>query len=168
VDHNFKWKILKKTFFLNFELKIFVFEFWKKLAIGNGQFWKKIDFEIWMEIWKIEICHEKLKWKNWNFSFLKFDFHFWNLKWKFLFKFFKKLAYHQMEMKKQMKWRNHIFHLCHRDKTFNNTLIPPLHITLYHMCRLWWYTINLSRRILSYWSFFQQWYRVVWSTVKKP
>jgi hypothetical protein len=39
---------------------------------------KKIDLEIWIEIWKKnEICHE-------NFEF----FQFWNLKWKFMFNFF--------------------------------------------------------------------------------
>jgi hypothetical protein len=57
-----------------------------------------------------------------------------------------------MEMKKQLKWRNHIFRLCHRDKTSNNTPIPlilPMHTTLYHMWKLWCYTINLSRWILS-------------------
>jgi hypothetical protein len=95
---------------------------------------------------------EKLK-----FPFCKFEnFHFWNLKCKFLFNFFVKLAIYQMEMKKQLKWRNHIFRLCHRDKTSNNTTIPPIppmHTTLYHMCKFWWYTINLSRRIFSYWSF---------------
>jgi hypothetical protein len=41
-----------------FWIEIFVFEFWKKLAIGNGKILKN-NFEI----WKIEICHKKLKWK---------------------------------------------------------------------------------------------------------
>jgi hypothetical protein len=62
-----------------FELKIFVFEFWKKqLGIpleGNGKKWKKmilifvLKFEkknghITRGKWKEWICHENLKWKN--------------------------------------------------------------------------------------------------------
>jgi hypothetical protein len=56
------------------------------------------------------------------------------------------------EMKRKIEIKNHIFHY----KTSNNTLIPPIppmYITLYHRYKLWWYTINLSRQILSYWSF---------------
>jgi hypothetical protein len=66
---------------------------------------EKNDFQIW-----IEICHENLKWKNLKFSFLKFEnFHFWNLKWKFLF-IFLKLAISPngnektIEMKKSYIW----------------------------------------------------------------
>jgi hypothetical protein len=92
-----------------------------------------------------EICHKKLKWKNWNFSF--FIFEFWNE--NFCLIFLKKIG-HITKWKWKKNW------ICHRDKTSYNTRIPPIppmHITLYHMSKLWWYTINLSRWILSYWSF---------------
>jgi hypothetical protein len=86
-----------------------------------------------------------------NFHFWKWNgkgwnFHIWNLKWNFRLKFEKKGHI------TRGKWRNHIFRLCHRDKTFNNIPIPLMYTTLYHMGKLWWYT-NLSRRILPYWSF---------------
>jgi hypothetical protein len=62
---------------------------------------EKIDFEIWIEIWKIEICHENSKWKFWNFSFLKnlnfLFFETWNENFRLVFK---NWPYHQMEMKK--------------------------------------------------------------------
>jgi hypothetical protein len=145
-----------------FEIWIENFRFW---ILKNGhRKWKKLKNHF--EIWKTEICHKNLKRKNWNFSFflnLKFFiFEIWNE--NFRLNFLKNWPYHQMEMRKQFKWRNHIFLLCHRDKTYNNTPIPPIppmHTTIYHMCKLWWYTINLSRRILSYWSFFNSgigWY----------
>jgi hypothetical protein len=35
--------------------------------------------------------------------------------------------------------------------------ITLMYTTLYHMCKLWWYTINLRLSDLSY-----------WSTVKEP
>jgi hypothetical protein len=99
---------------------------------------------------KIEICHGILKWKNWKFSFLKFEI-------KVSFEIWKKnIGIWPEENEKKLKWRNHIFRLCHRDKTCNNTPIlpiPPMHTTISHRCKLWWYTINLSHRILSYWSF---------------
>jgi hypothetical protein len=65
-----------------------------------------------------------------------------------------------------LKWRNHIFRLCHRYKTSNNT---PITTYVYcHRCKLWWYTINLSRHIISYWYFcYSGIYRVVWSTIKE-
>jgi hypothetical protein len=91
---------------------------------------KKINFEIWIGIWKklavplegnekIEIYHENL---NDFFIFLKFEnFHFWNLKWKFSFEIWKKLVILLERNEKNLKWRKHIFCLCHSDKTFNNT-----------------------------------------------
>jgi hypothetical protein len=93
---------------------------------------------------------------NENFKFLKLEMKIflWNLK---------KMAISPEGNEKIWKWRNHIFRLCHRDKTSNNTPIPPMYTTLYHRCKLWWYTINLSR-----WILFQQWYKVVWSTLKEP
>jgi hypothetical protein len=48
-------------------IEIFVFEFWKKMSIGNGKNEKKNRF--WNLDWKFEICHENLKWKFWNFHF---------------------------------------------------------------------------------------------------
>jgi hypothetical protein len=110
------------------------------MSIGNGKNEKK---RISILDWSLK----KMKYVTKIFIFKFWNFHFWNLKWKFLFNFLKKLViYHQREMKKQLKWSNHIFLLCHRDKTSNNTPIPPIspmYITLYHMCKLWWYTINL-------------------------
>jgi hypothetical protein len=63
---------------LKFELKIFIFEFLKTnshTTKGKWKILKKIDFEIWIEIWKkigltqremkkIEVCHDNLKWKK--------------------------------------------------------------------------------------------------------
>jgi hypothetical protein len=144
-------KFWKKNHFWNSNWN-FLFLILKKMARGNGNNWKMI------------LKFEKLKYvmKIWNekteiFRFLDlkmFTFEIWNEKFRLKLK---NWPYHQMEMKKQLKWTNHIFRLCHRDKTSNNTpipLIPPMHTSIYHMCKLWWYTINLSRRILSYWSFF--------------
>jgi hypothetical protein len=68
------------------------------------------------------------------------------------------------------KFKNHIFCLCRRDKTSNKTpilSILPMYTTPYYWCKLWWYTINLNRRILSYW-FFSNKYRIVWYTIKEP
>jgi hypothetical protein len=142
------WKFL----FLNFE---------KKMAIppeGNGNFWQKsiLKFELKFEknlaiplerIEKIEMHHENLKWKKLKIFILKI----WNE--NFGLKFEKKLVPSLEGNEKNLKWRNHIFRLCHWDKTFNNTHVPPMYTTLYHACKLWWYTINLNRQILSYWSF---------------
>jgi hypothetical protein len=132
------------------------FLFWvlKKLAIGNGKIWEN-DFEIWMEIWKNEICHENLKWKNWKFSFLNlkiFIFEIWNenfcliflknghiTKWKWKNNWNEEIIYFATEIKLSIIPLYHSYHLC----------MPPYTT----MCRLWWYTINLSRRIFSYWSF---------------
>jgi hypothetical protein len=44
-----------------------------------------------------------------------------------------------------------------------------MYTTLYHMCKLWWYTINLSRWILSYWSFSNcdmGWYGPPWKSLE--
>jgi hypothetical protein len=59
-----------KFLFLNFE---------KENGHRKWKNWKKIDFEIWIEILKYvtKIWNEKIE-----------IFHFWNLKWKFLFNFF--------------------------------------------------------------------------------
>jgi hypothetical protein len=94
--------------------------------------WKKIIFEIWNE-------------KVWKFSFLKFEMKSLEI---FILKFeMKKIRISLEGNGKDLKRRNHIFHLCHRDKTSNNTPIPPMYTTIYHMCKLGWYTINLSRQI---------------------
>jgi hypothetical protein len=72
------------------------------------------------EMKKIEICHEKLKWKFFeNFIFEIWtekseNFHFWT--------FFLKMAISPEG--------NEEFRLCHRDKTFNNVSIPPMYSTL--------------------------------------
>jgi hypothetical protein len=138
---------------------------WKKLAIpleGNGKNWKKSNLKF-DKIWP----YHQREIKNWNMPWkfemkkLKiFIFEIWNEKiWKIEMKIavwnLKKWPYHQREMK-NLKWRNHIFRLCHRDKTSNNTLYHIYHLCIppyiYHMCKLWWYTIYLSHQILSYWS----------------
>jgi hypothetical protein len=60
----------------NFEqnhFEIFVFVFWKN---GHRK-WKKLKktiLKFGLNFEKFEICHEILKWKNWNFSFFKFGF----------------------------------------------------------------------------------------------
>jgi hypothetical protein len=42
------------------------------------------------------------------------------------------LPYHYRGNGKILKWRNHIFRLCHRDKTSNNTPIPTYTTYVYH------------------------------------
>jgi hypothetical protein len=51
---------------------------------------------------------------------------------------------------KNLKLRNHIFRLCHRDKTstYSTYVYHPSYIMLL------WYTINLNRQIFSFWSLF--------------
>jgi hypothetical protein len=94
--------------FLKFELKFFVFDFWKNLYIppeGDGKIkkWFRNSKKIWpyhqRETKKIEIYHENLKWKKNNEIFiLKFKMkkhEIWNEKFRL-----KKWPYHQREMKK--------------------------------------------------------------------
>jgi hypothetical protein len=92
---------------------IFVLKFEKKMAIlleGNEK--NEYATKIWNE-------------KIWKFSFLKF-------KMKFSFEILKN-GHITREKWKKLKWRNHIFHLCHRDKTFNNTTIPQVEVVVvYH------------------------------------
>jgi hypothetical protein len=133
---------------------------------GNGKNWKKIQF------WNLKIGHttrgklKKLKYvtkiwngKIWKFSFSKFEmkkfeiFHFELLTEDFRLKIEFFFGHITRGKWKKLKWINLIFRLYHRDKTSNNTPIPPMYTTLYHRCKLWCYTINLSRRILSYRSF---------------
>jgi hypothetical protein len=120
--------------------------------------WKfeKIVFEIWIEMfcfWPTEGNEKKLKYamKIWNENIWKLSLKFemkisiWNLK---------KKTISPKGNEKNLKWWNHIFRLGYRDKNSNNTLIPPMYTALYHRCKLWWDTINITHRILSYWSFF--------------
>jgi hypothetical protein len=56
---------IEKLSFLKFELKFFVFEFWKKIGhttIGKLKKLKKIGFEI----WKILTIPQEGNEKNWN------------------------------------------------------------------------------------------------------
>jgi hypothetical protein len=150
-------KIFEKNHFWNLNWNFCFRILKKKLAIGNGKIEKN---RFWNSDWNLK----KLKYvtKIWNEK--KLNFHFFNLEF-FIFEiwnenfcliFFKKFG-HIIKWKwKKLKWRNHIFRLCYRDKTSNNTPIPPIppmRTTAYHMCKLWWYTINPSRWILSYGSF---------------
>jgi hypothetical protein len=123
----------------------FLFLSLKKIGHTTKRKWKKpiLKFEQKLAIPLVEneIYHGNLKWKFWNFSFLK---------WKIPFEIWKNGHFTRGKWKK-LKWRNHIFRLCHRDKTSNNTPvppIPPMYTTLYHRCKLWWYTINLNCWIL--------------------
>jgi hypothetical protein len=93
--------------------------------------WKKLKYatKIWNEkIWKFSffiIWNETI----WNFSFLKF----------------------KMKNSISLEGNEEIIYFVYA------TEIKLIIIPLYHLCiqpwKLWWYTINLSRRILSYWSF---------------
>jgi hypothetical protein len=143
-------KNFEKKLFLKFELKIFVFWILKKVGHRKWKILKKkLIFKFGLK-YVTKIWNEKIEFfifLIWNFSFLKFEM-------KISVQFILKIGHiTKWKWKKQLKWRNHIFRLCHKDKTSNNTPIPPMYTTLHHMCKLWWYTINLIRRILSYWSF---------------
>jgi hypothetical protein len=108
--------------FLNFEKN--GHRKWKKL--------KKIDFEIWIEIWKFWNMSRKFEMKNWNFSFFKiWNFHFWNLKWKFLFNFFlKKLAISPNGNEKN-NWNEEIIYFVYATE-IKLPIIPLYHP--YHLC----------------------------------
>jgi hypothetical protein len=78
-----------------------------------------------------EICHENSKWKNWFFSIFKFGiFHFWNLKWKFLFKFFKKFG-HITKWKWKNNWNEEIIYFIYATE-IKLPIIPLYHS--YHLC----------------------------------
>jgi hypothetical protein len=103
---------------------------------------RKFEMKI---FWKFAFL--KFEMKKLKLSFLKFEMKFsvWNLK--------KKSAISLEGNEK--KWNEEIIYHPY------NTPIPPMYITLYHRCKLWWYTVNHSRQILSYWSFFNRgiwWY----------
>jgi hypothetical protein len=82
------------NFFLNLE---------NNLAIpqeGNGKIWKKINFEIWIEIWKnlaISLVPRKFEMKKFE------NFHFWNSKWNFRLKFEKMAISREGDEKIEMK-----------------------------------------------------------------
>jgi hypothetical protein len=67
------------------------------------------------------LCHQE----NFEMIFLEKN-HFWTLKWEFLF-------FDQREMKKI--WNKEIIYFVYttKKKTTNNTPVPPMHTTLYHM-----------------------------------
>jgi hypothetical protein len=127
---------MKKTF-LKFELNFFRFwKFWSYHQREMGKFEQKILF------WKFEIWNEK----KMKFSFLKFEMKIsvWNLK--------KKFAISLEGNEKKLKWRITYFIYATEIKLS----ITPL----YHLCVPPYTTgtscgsiINLSRKILSYWSF---------------
>jgi hypothetical protein len=54
-----------------------------------------------------------------KFHFLEFEMKIfvWNLK---------KMVISLEGKEEKLKWRNHVFRLCHQDKTSNNTPIPPI------------------------------------------
>jgi hypothetical protein len=161
--------------FLKFELKFFVFEFWKKVAIPPERNGKKKNNRFWNLNWTFGHT-TRGDWKNWNmprkFEMKKLKIFIFEI-WINFFEYHHFLSFlefeinkieyfiYEFEMKisvwnKKMKLRNNIFCLCHRYKTFNITpilSILPMYTTLYHRCKFWWYTINLNCRILSYWFF---------------
>jgi hypothetical protein len=135
---------MKKILFLKFEL-IFCFwilkKNWQYHQREMDKFEKRKRFWIWKmwpyyhqrEMKNIKICHKNFKWKKWNF-------HFWNLKlknWKISFLKFEvkisvwnlinKIDHITREKWKQIEIEKSIFRLCHRDKTSNDTLIPPMY-----------------------------------------
>jgi hypothetical protein len=81
--------------------------------------------------WNMPRKFEMKKFENFHFLAFEMKIYFWNLK--------KNWPYHQREMKR-LKCRNHIFCLCHWDKTSNNTSIPPMYTTLYH----YWKTTSIK------------------------
>jgi hypothetical protein len=97
---------------------------WKKL--------KKNDFEIWIEIWKFWNMSRKFEMKKLIFfSIFKFGiFHFWNLKWKFLFKFFKKFG-HITKWKWKNNWNEEIIYFIYATE-IKLPIIPLYHS--YHLC----------------------------------
>jgi hypothetical protein len=136
------------------------------------------NFENWIEIWKKnwfwnlnKIGHTKGNGKNWNTSRnfeIKFfiNFHFWNLKWKFPLNL-KKLATSAEGNEKN--WNEEIIYFVYA------TDIKLLIIPLYHLCVPPYITgvscggIQLISAVKPFIPvLFQQWYRVVWSTVKEP
>jgi hypothetical protein len=128
---------------------------------------KKIDFQIW-----IEIYHENLKWKNWNFHFVNlkiFIFEIWNAK-LCLFLFFCKIG-HITKWKWKSNWNEEITYFVYAAE-IKLPIIPLYHP--YHLCIPPYTTcascggIQLISAVGSFHMIlFQQWYRVVWSTVKK-
>jgi hypothetical protein len=71
-----------------------------------------------------EIYHENLKWKNWNFSFLKFGIFIFEI-WNEIF-----CLYHQMEMKKN-NWNEEIIYFVYATE-IKLPIIPLYHP--YHLC----------------------------------
>jgi hypothetical protein len=149
---NFRfWNFNRNFLFLNFE-KNWSYHWREMEKIEN-----KFNFEIWKSLAippegneKNSIRIENLKWKN--LKFLIFEI----FKWKFLFEIWKNWPYHQRKWKNEIK-RSYISFYA------TNIKLPIIPYTtyVYHMCKSWWYTINLSRQILSYWSFFNSdigWY----------
>jgi hypothetical protein len=116
---------------------IFVFEIWNE----NFCFWNLKKMAIPPEVMKKMKYFVYVTKKNWKkISFLKFEMKI------FVFETRKKFSHTTVGKWKKMKWRSHIFRLCHREKT----VVPPMYTTLYYMCKLWWYIINLNRGIRWY------------------
>jgi hypothetical protein len=141
------WSLNWNFLFLNFEKKMWPYhrrkwKNWTKNSILKFEKKRKIQF------WNLKKrpYHRREMKNNWNMAQKYEKFHFSKLKWKFMFEIWKKMAIPPEGNETNLKWRNHIFRLCHQDKTSNNTHIPLMYTTLYHKCRLWWYTINLSRQ----------------------
>jgi hypothetical protein len=136
---------------LEFELK-----FVKIWHTTGGKWTKNLNIPRKFEMKNVENFHFlNLKWKYWKFAFLKFEMKIsiWNFKnshitrekWKF--------------------WNEEIIYFVYTTE-IKLSIIPLYHLcsmytTVYHMCKLLWNTINSSRHILSYWSFFNSgigWY----------
>jgi hypothetical protein len=138
-QRKFEMKNFEKKLVLNFKLNFF--EFWKR------KFWRKILF---LKFEK-KIGHTtRVKWKDWNMpQKLK-----WKLKWIFLKIFIFEIWNENVGLKFEKnvhitrgKWNKEIIYFVYATE-IKLSIIP-----LYHRCKLWWYTVNLSRQILSYWSF---------------
>jgi hypothetical protein len=87
---------------------------------------------------KKEICHRNLKRKNLKIFIFETEMKIsvWNLK--------KKLA--TLSEGNEKNWNEEIIYFVYATE-IKLPIIPLYH--LYHMCKLWWYTINLNSHILS-------------------
>jgi hypothetical protein len=92
---------------------------------------EKNDFEIWIEIWKFWNMSRKFEIKKLKFFILNFGiFHFWNLKWKYLFNFFKKMAISPNGNEKTIEMKK-IIYFVYATK-IKLPIIPLYHS--YHLC----------------------------------
>jgi hypothetical protein len=124
---------------------------------------KSLNFHFWNFKWKFSFWNLKRinhttreKWKNWNISFV-LSRKFWNTKLEKTILNFEKNGH--INRGKWKNWNKEIIYFAYATKEKLPIIPYTTYITYaYHPIphvKLWWYT-----------SLFQQWYRVVWSTIK--